>query len=52
VLEVSSISGHKIVITNHLMPSGDQKVTKVRANETGSPRYDETQTSSPLIYLS
>ena len=47
MLEIASISGHEVVVTDNLMPFGDQTVTEVRADETSGPGHNESQTFAP-----
>ncbi len=47
MLEIASVSGHEVVETDNVMPFGNQAVTEMRADETGGPRHDESQTFAP-----
>ncbi len=47
MLEIASISGHEVVVADHLMPIGNQTVTEVRADETRGPGHNETQSIAP-----
>ena len=53
MLQIASVPGYKVVITDNVMPFGQQTVTEVRADETRGPRHNESQSFGPqFIYRS